>query len=55
MSIYLTCLFDYGNQLSGSGEEISEESFVAHHFTNIPKEIAAMINIFERQAPPHTS
>jgi hypothetical protein len=55
MNTYFTRLIDYRNQLSGSAEEISEDSFVTHLFTHIPKEFAATINIFERQAPPPTS
>jgi hypothetical protein len=41
--------------LSGSAEEISEDSFVTHLFTQILKEFATTINIFEPQAPPPTS
>jgi len=55
MNTYFTRLIDYRNQLSGSAEEISEDSFVTHLFTHIPKEFATTINIFERQAPPPTS
>jgi hypothetical protein len=55
MTTYFTRLIDYRNQLSGSAEEISEDSFVTHLFTHIPKEFATTINIFERQAPPPTS
>jgi hypothetical protein len=55
MNTYFTHLIDYRNQLSGSAEEISEDSFVTHLFTHIPKEFATTINIFERQAPPPTS
>ena len=55
MITYFTRLIDYRNQLSGSAEEISEDSFVNDLFTHIPKEFATMINIFERQAPPPTS
>jgi len=55
MNTYFTRLIDYHNQLSGSAEEISEDSFVTHLFTHIPKEFATTINIFERQAPPPTS
>jgi hypothetical protein len=54
MTTYFTRLIDYDNQLSGSAEEISEESFVTHLCTHIPKEFATTINIFERQAPPPT-
>jgi len=52
---YCTSLIDYGNQLSGSAEVTSEDSFVTHLFTSIPKKFASMINILERQAPPPTS
>jgi len=55
MNTYFNRLIDYRNQLSGSAEEISEDSFVTHIFTHIPKEFATTINIFERQAPPPTS
>jgi len=55
MTTYFTRLIDYRNQFSGSAEEISEDSFVNHLFTHIPKEFATTINIFERQAPPPTS
>jgi len=55
MTTSFTRLIDYRNQLSGSAEEISEDSVVPHLFTHIPKEFAATINIFERQAPPPTS
>jgi hypothetical protein len=55
MTTYFTCLIDYHNQLSGSTDKISEDSFVTHLFTHILKEFATTINIFERQAPPPTS
>jgi len=55
MTTYFTRLIDYRNQLSGSAEEISEDSFVTHLFTHILKEFATTINIFERQAPPPAS
>jgi len=51
MTTYFTRLIDYRNQLSGSAEEISEDSFVTHLLTHIPKEFATTINIFERQTP----
>jgi hypothetical protein len=55
LNTYFTCLIDYGNELSGSAKEISDDSFVAHLFANIPKEIATTISIFKRQASPPTS
>jgi hypothetical protein len=47
MNTYFTHLIDYRNQLSGSAEEISEDCFVPHLFTYMPKEFATMINIFK--------
>jgi hypothetical protein len=55
MNIYFSRLIDYRNQLSGSADEISEDTLVTHLFTYIPKEFAPTINIIERQAPPPTS
>ena len=55
MTTYFTRLIDYRKQLSGSAEEISEDSLVTHLFSHIPKEFATTINIFERQAPPRTA
>jgi hypothetical protein len=55
MTTNFTRLIDYRNQLSGSAEEIFEDSFVTHLFTQIPMEFATTINIFEQQAPPPTS
>jgi len=55
MTTYITRLMDYSNQSGGSAEGISEDSFVTHLFTHIPKVFATMFNIFERQAPPPTS
>jgi len=55
MCTYFTRLIDYCNQLSGSAEQISEDSFVTHLFTHIPEEFATTVNSFERPAPPPTS
>jgi hypothetical protein len=55
MNTYFTRLFDYRYQLSGSAKEISEDGFVTHLFTSIPKKCSTMINIFKREDPPRTS
>jgi len=55
MTTNFTRLIDYRDQLSCAAEEISEDIFVTHLFTHIPKEFATTINIFERQALPPTS
>jgi len=55
MTTYLTRQIDYRNQLSGSAEEISEDSIVTHPVTPIPKESATTVNIFKRHPPDPTS
>jgi len=55
MKTYFTRLIDYHKQLSGTAEEMSEDSFVTDLLTHIPKEFATKINIFEQRAPPPTS
>lgn len=55
INTYFSCLIDYHNQLSGSAEEITEDSFVTQLFTLRPNKFATTKNMSKQHALPPTS